>query len=251
MHSAKPDHIAARATFAVLSLYAASMAVAADVPETVRGNFQLIKPVTSQLLYGALGSFSSTTGGRSTLVAIPAGVDYRLDPRWSLQAYMLLNRDSFKASSTKLEVRPVVGVTYRTKLTDVVEVGAWLRYEARFLDVRGTDSFQSRLRLRPYVDYKFGIDPGKSASWHVRGEYEPRYLLSGGPSFFNGRQLRLTLGYRFNQRWQADLRAARDWTRATPSARFAATNDSVTLQLNYAVLSPSAGSSPPELSSPE
>lgn len=251
MRSAKADRIVARTACALLACGAA-MTAEADVPETVRGNFQVIKPATAQLVYGALGSFSSTTGGRSTLVAIPAGVDYRLNPDWSLQGYMLFSRDTFKSSSTKLELRPVVGVTYRKKLSDVVEVGAWLRYEARFLDVRGADTFQGRLRLRPYIDYKFGLTPGTAASWHVRGEYEPRYLLSGGPSFVNGRQLRLTLGYRFNPRWQADLRVARDWTRATPSAGFAATNDSVTLQLNYAVLSPKAASAPPpEFGSPE
>lgn len=233
------------AASSALLLLSAATAHAQEVPETYRSNVQLLVPLTSEYTYTALGSYSSTSGtpaapGRTTLIAIPAGLDFRLDRNWSLQTYVQFNRDSFHAGVGRLEIRPVGGVTYRTRLSDVVEAGAWLRYEARFLDVTGNESFQNRLRLRPYVDYKFGRSPGAAGSWHLRGEYEPRYVFGGGSSFINGQQFRLTAGYKVADNLMADLRFAHDLSRPSRSSSFSATNNSVTLQFNYTLGAPSA-----------
>ena len=235
---------------ALLLMLATSFLRAAEVPESYRSTYQLIAPLNAKWAVTAVGSFASTPStpgavGRSSFLLVPAGVEYRFDANWSAQSYLLMNRDSFRDGLDKLEIRPVAGLSYRARLSDVVEVGAWLRYEARFLDVSGNETFQSRLRLRPHIDYKFGTNPGKAGSWHLRTEYEPRYVDGNGSSFFNGQQVRLTLGYKVSERLMVDFRVARDWTRNSSSADFSPTNDSFTLQFNYTFLPSSSADAGP------
>jgi len=220
-----------------LSLALAPAAAPCAPSQSYRVNYQLVRPLNADFRFAVLGSLTQTPGStgpgdRTTLVVVPAGIEYKIDPNWSAQGYLQLNKDFYSFGPDKLEVRPVVGVTYKRALSPQVEVGAWLRYEARFQDVTGADTFQNRLRLRPYVDFKFGANPGKPGSWHARTEYEPRYVFGDGEGLFNSQQVRQAIGYKVSNQLTIDLRYSRDWNRKSAAAEFGRSNDAVTLQVN-------------------
>ncbi|MBU3672871.1 MAG: DUF2490 domain-containing protein [Sinobacteraceae bacterium] len=212
-------------------------AAGAASSETNRINYQIARPIKPGLRFGALVSLSETPasvapGDRTTLAIVPAGVDYKIDERWSAQSYLQVNKDFYSLGSDKVEIRPVLGLTYRFVVTPRVETGFWLRYEARFQDVTGDGNFQNRMRLRPYLDFKFGADPGKPGTWHARTEYEPRYVFGNGASFFNSQQIRQAVGYKFSNRLTIDLRYSRDFSRRSTAEGFSRSNEAWTLQFN-------------------
>lgn len=231
--------IVTRASWGLLALGLVLAPQAGDCAPTqsYRLNYQLVRPLNADFRFAVLGSLTQTPGSgggadRTTLVVVPAGVEYKIDKNWSAQGYLQFNKDFYSFGRDKLEVRPVLGLTYKTSLSPQVEVGAWLRYEARFQDVTGADTFQNRIRLRPYVDFKFGKTPGKPGSWHARTEYEPRYVFGNGSSLFNSQQIRQAIGYKVSNQLTIDLRYSRDWNRQSAAAEFGRSNDAITVQVN-------------------
>lgn len=155
------------------------------------------------------------------------GLEYRLDKHWSLQTYLLLNRDSFDTRGNSLEIRPVFGITAKTQISDNVEIGAWLRYEARMLDVGGDKSrFQNRLRLQPYVDVKFS---GALDDWHGKVEIEPRYVFWAGDDYFNGLRARASVGYQISDTLSLDFRYSREYSRASRGSDLNPSTDTFTV----------------------
>jgi hypothetical protein len=209
------------------------------VPEVYRMIYQAATPVGDRELFTMAAGFVKTTStdvspASTTLIAVPAGGEYRLNDNLSFQGYLLVNNDmpsDFRGVDLddQLEIRPVMGVTVKTKLSDAIEIGTWLRYEARFRDVGGNDDFESRLRLRPYIDASFA-EEGDTA-WHVRLEAEPKYTIDEGDDFFNGATFRVSVGHSFSRSLSVDLKYSHDWTRATPGAAWRSSNDMITLQV--------------------
>ena len=225
-------------SFLLLCPFAAASAQN-TVPEVYRAIYQAATPLGDKELFTvAVGIVETTATDRSpasiTLIAVPAGGEYRVNDHLSFQGYVLFNNDmphNFRGADlpNQLEVRPVVGVTYKTELSSAVELGAWLRYEARFRDVGGNDDFESRLRLRPYIEATFAEK--EDTAWHVRFEAEPKFTIDDGVGFFNGATARFSLGRSFSRALSADVRYSHDWTRPTPGSDWRSSNDMITIQV--------------------
>ena len=231
-------------------------AVAGDsTPEVYRGLFQLVKPVSPDWAIGGLiGGVQNTIsdlapgvqyGNSQSLIAVPVAIDHRLNDWASVEAYLMFNLETgrdvlFNGQSQgldhQLEIRPVIGLTLHRKLTDQLELGAWTRYEARFMDVTGDESFENRIRVRPYLDYAFAQDASQGSGWHIRAEVEPKFVAGtddeiGSYAFVNAIMPRAVIGYRFDPSLSVDLKYSHEWSRPDPGAGFDDSNDMVTLHL--------------------
>jgi hypothetical protein len=245
-----PKRTIVAATLAIfLSAIQNLKAGAQETTNTYNSTYQFIVPFSKEWAFVGLGSFADTPDSQKTTIAgRPVGFDYQWDQNWSIQSYFYLKDDIYEAAPDKLELRPVVGLTYKLPLPDEFEFGAWLRYEARFLDGTGIDTFQNRLRLRTYLDYKLNETPDKTGSWHVRLDFEPKYGFDTNYGFVNAMTLRPIIGVWVSPTLLVDFRYSRDWTRATAQAPWLPTNNTFSLYLTQTFGDGGPGSaSPPQI----
>ena len=95
-----------------LALALAPAAAPCAPSQSYRVNYQLVRPLNADFRFAVLGSLTQTPGStgpgdRTTLVVVPAGVEYKIDRNWSAQGYLQLNKDFYSFGPDKLEVRPV------------------------------------------------------------------------------------------------------------------------------------------------
>jgi hypothetical protein len=226
-------HTVAAVTLATFLSGIHSLAARAQqTTNTYSSTYQFIVPLSNDWAFVGLGNIADTPENqKTTLAGRPVGFDYKWNRNWSIQSYFYLKYDQYGAAPDQLELRPVAGLTYKTPLSDALEFGAWLRYEARFVDVTGRDAFQNRLRLRPYLDYELNETPDKTGSWHVRLDFEPKYVFDTNYGFVNAMTLRPIIGVWVSRTLLVDFRYGRDWTRTTPQAPWLPTNNTFTLYL--------------------
>lgn len=241
---------------AALALSLAGQAQAGDTtPEVYRGLLQVVTPLAPDWAVGAvLGGVQNTVsdlapgvqyGNSQSLIAVPLAFDHRVNDWASVEAYLMFNLETGRevlftgqqqSLDDQLEIRPVLGLTLHTKITEDVEIGAWTRYEARFMDVTGDEDFENRIRVRPYVDYSFGVDQQAGSGWHLRFEVEPKFVAGTDPeigsyAYVNAIMPRAILGYRFGPSLSIDLKYSHEWSKPEPGAGWEDSNDMFTLHL--------------------
>jgi hypothetical protein len=205
---------------------------AGEVPNIYRGIYQAALPLNDSWGYtAAAGVVRAPAFGQWSGLGVPIGLERRFTDWLSVQGYFMVNNDFLRDRPDKLELRPVVGITAKHEITPNLEVGAWLRYEARFLDVTGKSTFQNRLRLRPYVEYQFGDSPGRPGSFRAKMELEFKYAIDSRYAYLNAVMPRASIGYVVSPTVSLDLRFSREWGRSVPGARWLPTQDMVTLHL--------------------
>ncbi|WP_293857556.1 hypothetical protein [uncultured Alsobacter sp.] len=220
------------ATLLCLLAVSSAPAQAGDVPNIYRGIYQAALPLNeATAITAAAGLVRAPAFDQWSLIGVPAGVEHKFNDWLSVQSYLMLNHDILSRRPDKLEVRPVLGITAKHEVTPNLEIGAWLRYEARFQDVTGRSTFQNRLRLRPYVEYQFGDTPGKPGTVRAKLEVEPKYIIDDRFNYLNAVMPRLSLGYVVSPTLSFDVRVSREWGRATPGAKWRPTQDMVTLHI--------------------
>lgn len=241
------------ATFA--ATLAGPAAAGDTTPEVYRGLFQIVKPITPNwAVGGVVGGVQNTIsdlqpgvqyGNSQSLIAVPLALDHRLNDWASMEAYLMFNLETGRevlfngqqqSLDDQLEIRPVIGLTLHTHVTPEVEIGAWTRYEARFMDVTGDEDFENRLRVRPYIDYAFAQDPAASSGWHVRAEIEPKFVAGTDPeigsyAYVNAIMPRAVIGYRFDPSLSIDFKYSHEWSRPEPGSGWDDSNDMFTLHL--------------------
>ena len=226
-----------------------------STPEVYRGLFQIVKPITPDWAIGAvLGGVQNTIsdlqpgvqyGNSQSLIAVPVAFDHRLNDWASMEAYLMFNLETGREVlfngqqqnlDDQLEIRPVIGLTLHTHLAESVEIGAWSRYEARFLNVTGDEDFENRVRVRLYADYAIGQDMEAGTGWHLRAEVEPKFVAGTDPeigryAYVNAIMPRAVIGYRFDPSLFVDLKYSHEWSRPEPGAGWEHSNDMFTLHL--------------------
>lgn len=88
-----------------LGLALAPAAAPCTPSQSYRVNYQLVRPLNADFRFAVLGSLTQTPGStgpgdRTTLVVVPAGIEYKIDRNWSAQGYLQLNKDFYPSGPT-------------------------------------------------------------------------------------------------------------------------------------------------------
>lgn len=246
--------IAAPLALAIALQLIAPNAAADSTPEVYRGIYQMARPLSKDTAFVAgIGGVTATSydvapglemGSNQSVMVVPFGVLHKLNDIFTLQSWVLVsdefNReisagDTVLDQPDEVEIRPLVGVTAATFITPGVEIGALVRYEARFKDVTEDPDFENRFRLRPYIDATFAADAQAGTSWHAQLEFDAKYVIGRDStndhySFFNAYFPRLIIGHAFSRSFTIDFKYSRQWSRADTSAGWESSDDTFTVQ---------------------